>query len=36
MTFLTKELQTHWTTIAPLLTIRNERDRWQRGRQTTQ
>lgn len=26
MTFLTKELQIHWTTIAPLLTIRNERE----------
>ncbi len=26
MTLVTKELQTHWTTIAPLLTIRNERE----------
>lgn len=26
MTLVTKELQTHWTNIAPLLTIRNERE----------
>ena len=26
MTLVTKELQTHWTAIAPLLTIRNERE----------
>ena len=26
MTLFTKELQTHWTTIAPLLIIRNERE----------
>jgi HTH-type transcriptional regulator / antitoxin HigA len=26
MTLITKELQTHWTHIAPLLTIRNERE----------
>lgn len=26
MTFITNELQTHWTNIAPLLTIRNERE----------
>lgn len=26
MTLITKELQTHWTNIAPLLTIRNERE----------
>ena len=26
MTLVTKELQTHWNSIAPLLTIRNERE----------
>ena len=26
MTTLTKDLQTHWATIRPLLTIRNERE----------
>ena len=26
MTLVTKELQTHWSNIAPLLTIRNERE----------
>jgi HTH-type transcriptional regulator/antitoxin HigA len=26
MTFATKELETHWANIAPLLTIRNERE----------